>query len=385
MPPGDPSEPGQPTLPGMRASDGSRDRWYLYVDLDAFYVSCELRDRPELRGRPVIVGPPPGDGPTRGVVLSASYEARPSGVRSAMPVQAAARLCPDAVWIPPDFSKYERASREVRVLLHRHSELVLPFSIDEAAVVLGDVTIEAAREEAERIQAELRSELELPASIGIARSRLIAKIATDRAKPAGVLTVAPGDTAAFLEPMPVRAIPGVGPKTEQILKECGIATIGELARRKPSDLASRLGPFGADLIALARGHPREEGEGDDGPRSRSTDRTFPEDVEAWDALESAIRELARDLGEALEQEELRYGTVGVAFRWADFSRSQRSRALGAAHEGVTPLVEAAVRIGRELWENEQRGHRRSVRTASVRTERLVARRQRQVFLDEFPR
>jgi DNA polymerase-4 len=316
-------------------------------------------------------------------VLSASYEARPTGVRSAMPVGVAARLCPEAIWIPPDFTKYERASREVRSVLRRHSPTVLPFSIDEAAVILHDASMDEAQRTAETIQRELASELSLPASIGVATSRVIAKIATDRAKPAGIRLVAPDEAAAFLAPLPVRAIPGVGPKTEGLLRGLGIQTIGDLAARRPSELVRPLGTFASELVSLARGEPRPDPDTSEEPRSRSTDHTFARDVEQWEELERAVRELAGELATSLDHEGLRFGTVGVALRWADFTRTQRSRSLGAAREGTVPLTEAAVRLARELWETERSSRRRPVRTLSVRTERLVPRTQKQVFLDEF--
>jgi len=375
--------PVRATLPGIPPQDRTTPSWVLYVDLDAYYVSCELRDRPELKGRPVIVGPPPAEGPTRGVVLSASYEARPSGVRSAMPAALAARLCPEAVWIPPDFEKYERVARDVRAVLRRHSPTVIPYSIDEAAVVVRGVGAEEARRIAGTIQNELLEELALPASVGVATSRAIAKIATDRAKPAGIRVVLPEEAAAFLAPLPVRAIPGVGPKTEEILHGRGIQTIGDLAGRKPSELARALGSFAGELVALARGEPRAESEASEEPRSRSTDHTFARDVDRWEEIEGTVRTLAGELAGALDRENLRYGTVGVAYRWADFSRSQRSRSLGAAREGAVPLAEAAVRLARELWDSERSSRRRPVRTVSVRTERFVPRTQRQVFLDDF--
>lgn len=384
-----PTHPSRPpservTLPGIPPSERTAPRWVLYVDLDAYYVSCELRYRPELRGRPVIVGPPPTEGPTRGVVLSASYEARPSGVRSAMPAGVAARLCPDAVWITPDFPKYERTAREVRAVLARFSPNVVPFSIDEAAVVLEGIDAPTARRTAEEIQRTLLQELSLPASIGIAPSRIVAKIATDFAKPVGIRLVTGDEAAVFLAPLSVRAIPGVGPKTEEMLRRLGIATIGELAARKPSELSRTLGSFARELIELARGVPREESLGSsEEPRSRSTDHTFARDVERWEEVEETVRTLAAELAGALEREALRYGTVGVAYRWSDFSRSQRSRSLGAAREGVQPLSETAVRLARELWDSERASHRRPVRTVSVRTERFAPRTQRQVVLDEF--
>ncbi len=353
------------------------------MDLDAFYVACEKRDRPDLEGRPVIVGPPPAAGPTRGVVLSASYEARRFGVRSAMPAAAAARLCPDAVWVAPSFEKYGRASEEVRTVLRRYSEEVIPFSIDEAAVIVDRPTPEAARDVAASIQQALKEELRLPASLGVSPSRVVAKIATDRAKPGGIVVVAPGEVASFLAPMPVRAVPGVGPKTGERLEAHGVRTIGDLAGQHPSEISRWLGGFGRELVALARGHPEESPLTDLGPRSRSTDHTFLEDVDRWEEIEAAVRRLAESLAESLAQEGLRFGAVGVGFRWQDFNRTQRVRSLTGAQEGPESLAEHARRLAQELWEAEIAGAHRAVRTVSVRAERLVERVQRQARLDDF--
>ncbi|MGC2789813.1 MAG: DNA polymerase IV [Thermoplasmata archaeon] len=360
-------------------------RWAVYVDLDAYYVACELRERPDLVGQPVIVGPPPTDGPTRGVVLSASYEARKFGVHSAQPAGQAARLCPGATWIAPDHGKYARIATDVRALLRRFTAEMTPQSIDEAVLGFDLETPDAARQVAEQVQLALRRELNLPASIGAASTRVVAKIATDRAKPGGILVVPKGTEAAFLAPLSVRAIPGVGPKTEAVLRAAGVSTIGELAVRRPSELARRVGPFARELIAIARGEGRDTVEEETGPRSRSTDRTFPRDIDRWEELEPAVRELAHDLAVSLEKEGLRYATVGVAFRWSDFTRSQRSRSLGAAHEGADSLGAGAARLARELWETERAARGRSIRTLSVKTERLSERRQRQVSLDDFRR
>ena len=358
-------------------------RFTLYVDLDAYYVSVELRERPELVGQPVIVGPPPAAGPTRGVVLSASYEARKFGVHSAQPALQAARLCPAAVWIPPDHAKYARVAEEVRARLAGFAPNPVPLSIDEAALVLELDSVPEARAMAERVQTALREELHLPASIGVATTRTVAKIATDRAKPGRIVVVPPGTEAEFLAPLPVRAIPGVGPKTEELFRAAGVTTIGELASRRPAELARHLGSAARGWVRLARGQGHDPPDEESGPRSRSTDRTFAQDVDRWEEIGPAVRELAVDLARSLEKEELRYSTVGVAFRWSDFTRSQRSRALGAAREGPSPLESAALRLARELWEAERAARGRAVRTVSVRTERLSARVQRQVRLDDF--
>jgi nucleotidyltransferase/DNA polymerase involved in DNA repair len=379
-------EPGGPPTPHRLPipTPPSPERgWVVYVDLDAYYVSCELRDRPELVGRPVIVGPPPAAGPSRGVVLSASYEARAFGVHSAQPAAQAARLCPEAVWIPPDFEKYGRVADQVRTLLRRFSADLLPLSIDEAALRLGPVPQTDVRATAEAVQEALRKELSLPASIGVATTRAVAKVATDRAKPGGIVVVERGTEAAFLAPLSVRAIPGVGPKTEELLRAAGILTIGELARARPTDLARKVGPYARELVVLARGEGTDPVEEHAGPRSRSTDRTFPRDIGDWEPLEAAVRELAQDLARSLEEEGLRYAGVGIAYRWSDFTRSQRSRALGTAQEGTGALEKTAVRLARELWEEERSGRQRPVRTLSVRTERLSERHQRQASLDAF--
>jgi DNA polymerase IV (DinB-like DNA polymerase) len=358
-------------------------RWVLYVDLDAYYVSCEVRDRPELQGRRVIVGPDPKLGPSRGVVLSASYEARTTGVHSAMPVAQADRLCPDATWVPPDFEKYERVSREVRAFLAQRFEKVTALSIDEAAIPV-DLPDAA---EAERVARELKSaiaeNLHLPCSIGVAPTRTVAKIATDRAKPGGVVVVPPDGVAEFLAPLSVRAVPGIGPKTEALLTEVGITRIGEL-RSLPPGARRRLGAFAEELSRLARGEslPSDEEE-ERGPRSRSTDLTFDRDTSDEPELRAALDHLADELARSLARERLRYQTVSVALRWENFERSQRSRTLPSHQEGPEALRTAAHRLFEELLEAEGRGRRRRVRTLSVGAEKLLPARDRQSRLDGF--
>ncbi len=357
--------------------------WVVYVDLDAFYVACELRDRPDLEGRPVIVGPDPTKAPTRGVVLSASYEARARGVTSAMPVQAAARRCPDAVWIPADFPKYARVSDEFRQVLARHPGTLVPWSIDEAALYVTGGSADDLDRLARDLQKEIRRDVRVPASIGVAPSRTVAKIATDRAKPGGVLVVPHGEVEAFLAPLPVRSIPGVGPKTEAILLAAGIERIGDLAEGVDAALRSRLGAWADGLVDLARGEPREAPPGpDSGPKSRSSDRTFATDVADPAVLEAAVHELALDLAESLEREGMRYRTVTVALRWSDFTRVQRSRSLASPVEGGSTLFTTAVRLVREVWD-DARGHPRPVRLVSVRAERLEPKDGRQRRLDAY--
>ncbi|MGP8110321.1 MAG: Y-family DNA polymerase [Thermoplasmata archaeon] len=370
-------------LPGTGPPPPPSTSWILYVDLDAYYVACELRDRPDLKGRTVIVGPPPSEHPGRGVVLSASYEARAFGVKSAQPVRTAARLCPEAVWIAPDFEKYERIAHQVRELLRHHSNHVVPYSIDEAVVLAEVGSAAEARERALAIQVDLRTSLGLSASIGVANTRVVAKIASDRAKPGGILVVPRAEVASFVAPLAVRAIPGVGPRTEEILARHEIRTIGDLATRQPHELLRDLGGFARELIALAQGVPTETPEEPSGPRSRSADRTFDSDQEDLEPLLGAVRFLASELGASLDREGLRYGSVGVAFRWSDFDRTERRRSMVGAREGPASLVEEAVRLAQGLWTAERAGRGRAVRTVSVRAERLAERTQRQASLDDY--
>ncbi|MGI0140153.1 MAG: Y-family DNA polymerase [Thermoplasmata archaeon] len=359
--------------------------WVLYVDMDAFYVNCELLDREDLRGRPVIVGSEPGPGPTRAVVLSASYEARPTGVRSAMPVREAKRRCPEAVWIPPDFSKYAQRSHEVMAWLGRRFGSVIPQSIDEACATVDSAEEALVRSIAYGAQADLLRELRLPSSWGVASTRLVAKIASDRAKPAGVVVVPSAKVAEFLAPLPVRAIPGVGPKSETRLGELGVHTIGELAARRRAEMRRAFGEWGATLVALARGEleASSEASSDVGPVSRSSDRTFEVDVEDAHRLTEAVDVISRDLADALATEGLRFAAVGVAVRWADFTRVQRVRGLPGAVSDFESLRTLAQRLWRELWDEETRGRHRAVRTLTVRTERLSPAVPLQSSLDRF--
>lgn len=358
-------------------------QWVLYVDMDAFYVSCELRRRPELKGHPVIVGHRPTEGPTRAVVLSASYEARAFGVRSAQPVLEAVRRCPDAKWVPPDFERYEQVSHEVRRWLETRFSTVSPHSIDEASVVIDAEDVDAATGVARSAQRDLTSDLNLPSSWGVATHRLVAKIATDQAKPAGVVGVAPDHVAEFLAPLPLRAIPGVGPKTAEVLAKMGMNSIGDLAKRQPRELRGALGSWGASLVAIARGAPPPEVEEPSGPRSRSTDLTFDVDVHDERLLDEEASRLATELGAALEKEGLAYAGVGIGIRWSDFERVQRSRALPGVTWGSTPLVTTGRKLLRELLSDERAGRDRSVRTVTLRAERVTPIPGGQSRLDEF--
>jgi nucleotidyltransferase/DNA polymerase involved in DNA repair len=361
-------------------------RYVVYVDMDAYYVSCEVRDRPELEGLPVIVGRRPEGPASRGVVLSASYAARAFGVRSALPVVLAAQKCPDAVWIPPDFPKYDRIAGELRLLLSRWSDNVVPLSIDEAAVAVEQPDDRSVEAWARDVQASIRQELKLPCSIGASPYAVVAKIASDAAKPGGVRVVPATQTEAFLAPLPVRSIPGIGPKSAERLARTGVHLIQDLATADLEGLRKVLGRFADEVRDLARGRPGPglaELPADSGPRQRSLDRTFAEDTRDTAVVLRHLEEMAQELAQVLEREGLRYQGVVVRLRWEDFTQTQRGHHLGAAREGVGPLAAEAARLARELLEREHADRGRAVRRVSLAAERLLPRTGRQDSLESF--
>jgi nucleotidyltransferase/DNA polymerase involved in DNA repair len=245
-------------------------------------------------------------------------------------------------------------------------------SIDEAALRIEAPTAQDVETWGRNLQQDLREELKLSGSVGISPFRAVAKIASDRAKPGGLVVVAADRTQEFLSPLSVRVIPGVGPKTQEVLKRIGVETIGDIAKQSAEKLRRTLGTFADELRALARGEPSESDDFvDRGPRSRSVDRTFGEDVSDLEELLAATEHLSSELSEALQTERLRYQTVTIAARWADFTRSQKSQSLTAAHEGRETLWEVGRRLLREILRDEAGRGRRGVRTLSVRVERLV--------------
>ena len=255
----------------------------LHVDLDAFFAAVEQRDRPELRGRAVIVG---GGGPRdRGVVSTASYEARRFGVHSAMPLRTAGRLCPQAVFLPVDGVKYARVSQEVMAILRRFTPLVEQVSIDEAFLdVAGSEPLFGSPAAiALAIQAAIEQELGLTASIGVASNKLVAKVASDLRKPAGLVEVPVGTEASFLAPLAIERLWGVGPRTRDVLAEYGVRTIGDLARLAPDMLERRLGKHGPELIARARGiDPAPVSDEPMEAKSVSHEHTFDVDTNDWE-------------------------------------------------------------------------------------------------------
>jgi DNA polymerase-4 len=264
-------------------------RKIIHIDMDAFYASVEQRDDPLLRGKPVVVA---WRG-QRSVVCAASYEARKFGVRSAMPALRAERLCPDAVFVPPDFTRYRAASRLVRAILTEHTDLVEPLSLDEAFL---DVTepksdLGSATAIAVAIRDRIRAELQLTASAGIAPNKFLAKIASDWRKPDGQFVIKPNEIEAFLRPLPVGRIPGVGKVMDQRLERLGVRTVGQLREVPAADLQREFGRYGVRLHELAHGIDEHPVQPEQPTRSISAEDTFEHDVHLAE-MEPAIRRLA---------------------------------------------------------------------------------------------
>src|SRR5579862_2866631 len=264
-------------------------RKIIHVDMDAFYASVERRDDPKLRGIPVVVA---WRG-KRSVVCAASYEARRFGVRSAMPAISAERLCPEAVFIPPDFTRYRAVSHAVREIFQRHTDLIEPLSLDEAYldVTENKTSLPTATQVAKTIRQQIRDELHLTASAGVAPNKFLAKIASDWRKPDGLFVIQPGDIQTFLPPLPVGRIPGVGKVTEARLNQLSISTVGDLQAMQQQTLEANFGRYGVRLFELARGIDHSKVVPDRPTKSISAEDTFERDIPLTET-EALIRRLA---------------------------------------------------------------------------------------------
>lgn len=340
----------------------------LHVDLDAFFVAVERRLDPSLEGRPVVVGADPKEGRGRGVVAAASYEAREHGIHSAMAIGEAYRRCPGAVYLRGRRDLYVRAGRAVRRIFERFTPAVEPLSIDEAVLDLtGTGRLHgAAAATAERIRGTIVEEIGLPVSLGLATSRAVAKIACDLAKPEGFLHVWPGREAAFLAPLPIDRMPGIGPATRERLHEFNVRTLGQLARIDRRLLAGVFGEHGASLADRARGEgsaavsPRER------PKSVSRESTFEEDTTDVEYCEAILHYLAERVAHDLRAHGLVARTVTLKLRYRDFTTVTRSTTLASPTDADRTVAEAAREMFRVAW-----SRRVSVRLLGVGLSNLV--------------
>jgi len=354
-------------------------RTILHVDLDAFFASVEQRDHPELRGRPVIVGG--GDRNARGVVSAASYEARRFGVHSAMSLREAGRRCPDGVFLPVDGRRYQAASRDVMAVLRRFTPLVEPISIDEAFL---DVTASFdlfgdGPAIARRIKDEVRADVGLTASVGVATTKLVAKIASDLRKPDGLVVVPPGDEAIFLAPLPISRLWGVGEKTGLALAEFGVLTIGDLAALPPDVVLRRFGKHGGSLVDRASGIDADPVHDGDPAKSVGHEHTFDVDTTDREVIERTLLAMSDGVAGRLRSAGVRAGTVTVKIRDSSFRTMTRQRRLTEPTDMTDPIY----RVALELARPELRGIR--VRLLGVTASNLGEREQLTMFSVDDPK
>lgn len=300
----------------------------IHADMDAFFASVEQRDRPELRGKPVLVG---GSPQSRGVVAAASYESRVYGCRSAMPMRTAVRLCPHAEIVRPRFSRYREVSAQVMSILRDVSPLVEPLSVDEAFVDVSQRVEDGSTpaEIGQWIRDRVKRETQLTVSCGVATSKSVAKIASDRQKPDGLTVVAPGDEEAFLAPLPISDLWGVGPKTSDRLRAAGIETIGDLSQRPLPWLIDRFGSRGEWFWQLARGIDDRGVSLEHETKSISSETTFAEDVGDQAKLQTVVSEQAAAVAKRLTEQGYRARTVQIKLRLSDFTTFTRQRTLSS--------------------------------------------------------
>jgi DNA polymerase-4 len=337
----------------------------LHVDMDAFYASVEQRDRPELRGEPVIVGGLNG----RGVVCAASYEARPFGVHSAMPIATAQRLCPGAIFLPVRMSHYAQVSREIREIFLSFTPLVEPLSLDEAFLdVRGcEGLFGAAPEIARRIKARIKAETDLVASVGVAPNKFLAKLASDFGKPDGYVVIAPGEVRDFLAPLLVNRIWGVGARGEKKLHALGIHTIGQLAALPEKILVGHFGEGGRHLWQLANGQDDRPVVPDREAKSISTETTFAHDISNRRVLRTWLLNLVDHLGGRLRRQAVRARTLDLKIRSSDFRTRMRSCSLAEP----TNSTELLWRTAADLFERSLTRELLPVRLLGVGGSRLT--------------
>ncbi len=360
----------------------SQSEWRVifHVDLDAFYVSVEVKDNPSLKGLPVVVGADPAGGKARGVVMTCSYEARKLGLRSGMPISTAYRLCPDAVYLPPRWERYGEVSMRVMDLLRGYADKFEQTGIDEGFLDVSDraKSVEAAKDLAMAIKKDIRESLGITCSIGIAPNKSLAKIASDRQKPDGLTVVPFDDPRGFLAPLPVAVIPGVGAKTQAFLKEKGIATIGELQKVSGQELLKWFGKTGVWLWGVIQAEEKLSVFERDMLKSMSVERTFGEDVEDFEHVYAQVDVEARELAERVRDADLKFKVAGIKIRFKGFQTFTRETTL----TGFTDSEETLRREARILLK-EFEYKKRPVRLVGLRVSQLKREKEALARLDEW--
>ena len=340
-------------------------RRILHCDMDCFYAAVHMRDDPSLVGKPVVVG---GDPSGRGVVAAANYEARKFGIHSAMPAAEARRRCADTIFLRPDFSRYREESQAIFDIYREYTPLVQTLSLDEAYLDVSEHlgAFGSATAIAEDIRRRVRKERRLTVSVGVGPNKLVAKIASDQDKPDGLTVVRPSQAAAFLAPLPVRRLHGVGPATEKILLSMGLKTIADLREASVDLLSTRFGHWGRAMQQRACGIDDRPVHNDHVRKSLSTERTFEENIGEAAAIDELLSSMAEEVARGLTKRELAASTITIKVRYPDFTTPTRSHTL------PTPTADAATitAVAHELVRRTEAA-KRSVRLLGVGASNLV--------------
>ena len=336
----------------------------LHVDMDAFFVSVEELENPELKGKPVVVGADP-DG--RGVVAAASYEARKYGVHSAMPIRTAKKLCPHAIFLRGHYAKYSEYSHKIYDIFGEFTPIVEMVSIDEAYLdFTGCERLHgSAFRGADRLIHTLKDRTGLNASIGLSTSHLVSKIASDQAKPHGLLYVLPGYEAQFLAPLPIRRMPGIGKVTEPELRSRGITIIGDLGQVGEGKLKQWFGKYGEWLYTKSQGHDIEAYQYSEEPRSISHETTFDVDIEDAEEMERTLSYLSQLVARRLRDHRLFARTVGLKLRYASFRTLTRDVTLDEPTHLDSVIFENVLRLFEGVWNRKQKIRLLGVRTSNL--------------------
>ncbi len=352
-------------------------RVIFHLDMDHFYTAVEERERPEIRGRPVVVGADPKEGKGRGVVSTSNYVARAAGVRSGMPISQAWRLCPQAVYLPPDFPLYIRVSNEIMAIARQYAGRFEQWGIDEAFLDVTDKVKDFTEAEAlaRQIKQEIKQREGLTASIGVGPNKLIAKVASDFQKPDGLTVVQEEEAEFFLAPLPVRKLLWVGKKTEAKLKALGVNTIGDLARFDPEALKSMFGVMGWQLHLMAKGLDESLVEEREGIKSTSHETTFEEDTASPAVILQALDDLCEAVIKEVESQHLLFKTVTLKIRYQNFETHTKSHTLPF----LTNRLHDLQKTERELIASYLRKDRK-VRLIGVRVSSLVSGEKQQTLI-----
>jgi len=356
---------------GKRGNEYAGDfstRIIFHMDMDHFYTAIEQREHPEYEGKPVVVGSDPKEGKGRGVVSTSNYEARKAGVRSGIPISRAWKLCPEAIYLPPNFPLYIKVSNEIMDIARGYTDKFEQWGLDEAFLDVSENVKDYAEAEeyAKQLKREIKKKERLTCSIGVGPNKLIAKVASDYQKPDGLTIVKEAEAETFLAPLPVRRLLWVGRKTEAKLKKMGINTIGDLASYDPTVLTEAFGVMGTQMHLMARGIDRSEVEARTEVKSISHETTFEEDTDDPEAVLKALDALAADVTKEVTAQRLFFKTITIKVRYENFETHTRSKTLPF----MTSRLQDLQKTSRDLLQSYL-GSDRKIRLIGVRVSSFV--------------